>query len=239
MNNKTIKTLLLVTSFSIAMGFLESAVVVYLREIYYPNGFCFPMKIISNTVAITEFLREIATIIMLLCFAIIAGKTKIEKFAFFIFSFAIWDIFYYLFLKLLIAWPVSFLDWDILFLIPFTWVGPVIAPIINSITMIILTLIIIYFAEKRKNVKINFAQWILLIIGSFIVIFAYTEEYMHFMMQYFSFTDLLTYSDSKKILEKACQFVPQHFKWFVFSTGVAFHLVAICLFYLQKKSAKI
>ena len=126
--------------FSIAMAFLESAVVVYIREIYYPEGFNFPLKLIDNHIAITELLRELATVIMLIAIAVLAGKNSYERFAYFILSFAIWDIFYYVFLKMILNWPLSFLEWDVLFLLPYTWVGPVIAPIINSILMIILAL---------------------------------------------------------------------------------------------------
>lgn len=221
------------------MGFLESAVVIYLRELYYPGGFDFPLKMISKTVALTELLREAATVVMLLCIAILSGRKAVEKFAFFIYSFAIWDIFYYVFLKALIDWPASFITWDILFLIPFTWVGPVIAPIINSVTMIILALIIIYFVEKKGNAKINSLSWILLIVGSVITIAAYTEEYVGYMTQYFSVTDLFKYSESKNVLEKACQFIPQHFKWIIFMIGEISHITAIVLIFTKNNKTSI
>lgn len=219
------------------MAFLESAVVVYLRELYYPGGFDFPMKLISNTIALTEILREFATIIMLITIAILVGRTTLEKFAFFIYSFAVWDIFYYIFLKFLIDWPLSLFTWDILFLIPFTWVGPVIAPVINSFTMITLAFFIIYFVEKYGKAKINAIQWLLLIIGSLITISAYTEDYLHFMMQFFSFADLFKTSESKNVLIKACQYVPQYFNWVLFSIGGICHFSAIILFYLNNKKA--
>ena len=90
-----------ITLFGIAMGLLEGAVVVYLRELYYPEGFGFPLKLMSNQVALTELFREAATLIMLMSIGALAGRTRIERFAFFIYSFAVWDIFYYVFLKLL------------------------------------------------------------------------------------------------------------------------------------------
>ena len=220
------------------MGYLESAVVIYIRELYYPEGFEFPLKIISYKIAITELLREIATLIMLLSIAIITGKKPVEKFAYFIFSFAVWDIFYYVFLKAIIGWPASFFTWDILFLIPFTWVGPVIAPIINSLTMIILAFSIIYFIGKNENAKINVLQWSFLISGSVIIIYAYTEEYLHFMLRYFSFAGLFDFTESKNVLARACQFIPQYFNWFIFFTGEIFHLTAIILFFLKNQKFK-
>jgi hypothetical protein len=60
------KTLVVVTFFSIAMGLLESAVVVYLREIYFPDGFNFPLNPIHGKIFTIELLRELATLIMLI-----------------------------------------------------------------------------------------------------------------------------------------------------------------------------
>lgn len=110
------------------MAFLESAVVVYLRAIYYPDGNLFPMKLIEGRIAVTELWREAATMVMLITVAVIVSKRAIERFAWFIYAFAIWDIFYYVFLYFLLGWPQSLLTWDILFLIPVTWTGPVLAP---------------------------------------------------------------------------------------------------------------
>ena len=90
-------TILWLTIFGIAMGFLETAVVIYLRRIYYPDGFKFPLVEIENGILSVEILREVATIIMLFAIGFLAGKTKLQRFAFFIYSFAIWDIFYYVF----------------------------------------------------------------------------------------------------------------------------------------------
>lgn len=91
------KTIVWLTLFSIAMGFMETAVVVYLRKIYYPGGFHFPLVPISSDIALIEFIREAATLIMLFGIGALTGKTVSQKFAFFIYCFAIWDIFYYVF----------------------------------------------------------------------------------------------------------------------------------------------
>ena len=75
MNRVIVKTIIWLTIFSIAMGFLETSVVVYLREIYYPEGFKFPLVAVPRDIATTEFFREIATIIMLIGAGVMAGKT--------------------------------------------------------------------------------------------------------------------------------------------------------------------
>ncbi|NVO02027.1 MAG: hypothetical protein HXX09_04940 [Bacteroidetes bacterium] len=236
---KTItKTIIWITIFSIAMGFLETAVVVYIRALYYPAGFAFPMVIIDKNIMVTELFREAATIIMLVVAGIIAGRKPLEKFAFFIYSFAIWDIFYYVFLKMILNWPESFMTWDVLFFIPITWIGPVLAPIINSVTMIILALLIIYFTENKENPKLNFSEWSLLIIGSLVVIVSFTYEYAIFMMGTFSFGQILDAFNNPEVLKYATKFIPSNFKWLVFSTGVGMHLISISLFYFRQIKLK-
>jgi len=235
MKTNIYKTILWVCILAIAMAFLESAIVVYLRKLYYPEGFCFPLKSIEFDIAVTEFLREIATLIMLISIGIIAGRKNIERFAFFIFSFAIWDIFYYVFLKLLISWPESLMTWDVLFLVPVTWVGPVLGPIINSFSMIILALLIIFFVQINGNARIAWIEWILLIVGSLIIITSYTEEYLRFMMNDFTFLQLITSNNSQAILNKALTFVPQFYNWFIFLIGEAMFLIAFMMVFIRNK----
>ena len=119
------------------MGFLEAAVVVYLREILYPGGFSFPLSPVPASLALTEIFREVATLVMLVSIGILAGRKFSTGFAWFIYSFAIWDIFYYIFLKAVLGWPESLMTWDVLFLIPTTWTGPVLTPVLVSLTMIL------------------------------------------------------------------------------------------------------
>ena len=225
----TARTLLIVALFAIAMGYLESAVVIYIRAIYYPLGFNFPMKIISQSLMLTEFWREVATIIMLLGIALIAGKTVIARFAYFIYAFAIWDIFYYVFLYLLIQWPPQLLTWDVLFFIPTTWIGPVIAPIINSLTMTALALIILLSPQRKTPFKLGWFIWTLLIEGSIIIILAYTYEYATFLLQRFSFAQIFSSANAPEQLQYATSYIPQHFPWFIFLLGQSIHLLAIGL----------
>src|SRR5262245_6234060 len=99
------RTIICLTAFSVAMGYLEAAVVIYLRRLYYPHGFDFPLVPITPDIGLIEFLREAATIIMLLGIAVIGGRNLAQRFALFIYSFAVWDIFYYVFLKIFDHWP--------------------------------------------------------------------------------------------------------------------------------------
>src|SRR5690349_12153523 len=99
------RTMIWLTAFIIALVFLESAVVIYLRRLYYPQGFAFPLVPIPPDIGMIEFLREAATMIMLLGIAVIGGRNTAQRFALFIYSFAVWDIFYYVFLKIFDHWP--------------------------------------------------------------------------------------------------------------------------------------
>ncbi|MFH2143277.1 MAG: hypothetical protein ABIJ97_12695 [Bacteroidota bacterium] len=237
MSKELIKTLVWITIFSIAMAFLESSVVVYLRALYYPSGFEFPLQIIDYDIGATEFFREAATIIMLLSIGFIAAKNKIQRFAWFIFSFAIWDIFYYVFLKVLLDWPVSLLSWDILFLIPVTWVGPVIAPVICALLMIILGLSIVIISNKKSKVRISLYEWLLLISGSIVVIISFILDYINFLLKYYTWKEIINYSWTKDIVELTCKYIPQHFNWWIFCTGIL--IICVGIFFFIIKSTRI
>lgn len=232
------KTILYLTIFSIAMGYMESSVVVYLRKIYYPDGFKFPLIPVSPDIAITEFLREVATIIMLIGAGIMAGKNAVQRFAFFIYSFAIWDIFYYVFLKVLLNWPESLFTWDILFLIPFPWVGPVIAPCIVSLTMIFLTLIIVYHQEKDKHVHISFINWMFLILGSITVISSFVWDYIMYLSVNGADKVVWTLSSNTNLFEEVSNYIPQQFNWWLFGIGEGFILIAILLIIKRLKNSQ-
>jgi hypothetical protein len=225
--------------FSIAMGYLESAVVVYLREVYYPEGFAFPLKMMSERVMITELFREFATLVMLAGIGIIAGRSRLERFGFFILAFGIWDIFYYVFLYVLLGWPESLFTWDILFLLPTTWVGPVIAPVINAFTMVIFGGLIWYFKSHEKLLPVKRWGWALLILGSLIVIWAYIEDYVGYLRQQFSVSDIFFPSDTQKLMEYALNYIPESFSWWIFCVGQGLILAGIASWVVSHRSSQI
>jgi hypothetical protein len=222
------KTILWVTLFGIAFGLVECAVVVYIRELYYPEGFDFPLKAISNRVIITELWREAATLIMLIGVGILAGRTRIERFAYFIMGFAVWDICYYMFLKAILNWPESFLTWDILFLLPVVWIGPVIAPIILSALMIILALAII---EKGK--ALNWKEWTLTISGAFVSILSFTKEYLIYLDQ-----NTTEFSTAKQLASLSTTYVPTHYDWITFSLAVVLISTGIVHYWVRTTRTK-
>jgi hypothetical protein len=233
-NNKS--NFLSVAIFAIAMAFLESAVVVYLRALYYPDGVIFPLKLIEGRIAVTELWREVATMVMLITIAVIVSKRAIERFAWFIYAFAIWDIFYYVFLYLLLEWPQSLLTWDILFLIPVTWTGPVLAPVINSLTMILLASVIVYYSALKSGFNLKIFEWALLIFGSCVVIYTYVEGYTRYMLLRFNINDLVSVLPKKEMMEYAAMFVPVHFNWILF--GVAEGLFFLSIYLIIKRTGR-
>lgn len=213
---KTIhKKIIYLSAFAIAMGFLESAVVVYLRALYYPEGFNFPLKAMPLQIAITELLREFATVVMLLAVGYLSGKTKLQRFAYFCFLFAIWDLFYYVFLYLILAWPESLAAWDILFLLPLPWYGPVWAPCLVAATMLIGALYIIYKTELSQLPNITAIDWLLLIGGASIAIFSFQLDFI------LSLPSLTVLFQPIILMKQAGQYIPQHFNWQLFLTGYA------------------
>jgi len=209
---------LTITAFAIAMAYLESAVVVYLREILYPEGFDFPLSQMPVRLAVTELLREAATVVMLVTLGMIAARRFSTGFAWFIYTFAIWDIFYYVFLWLLLDWPQSLMTWDILFLIPTTWTGPVLSPVLVSLTMILLAVVILVEAEKGRETRIPGKIWAGLILGSMILIFGFIFDYSRHMLTHFSWLEMFQVKNPE-VMEVATRYIPHRFPWWIFGMG--------------------
>ena len=228
------RLLILVTAFAIAMGFLESAVVVYIREILYPGGFDFPLSPIRVDLAVTELFRELATLIMLVSVGILAGRSFSTGFAWFLYSFAVWDIFYYIFLWILIGWPHSVMTWDVLFLIPTTWTGPVLSPVLVSLTMILLALAILFRAERGKESRISGMVLAGLILGSLILIFAFILDYSQHMLTHFSLLEMMQVNNPD-VLEVATAYIPGRFPWGFFAAGELVILASIAWYNREKR----
>lgn len=126
-----------VVAFAAAMAWVESACVYYLRLLvdrvqpYQPD----PLPIVGALGNI-ELVREAATLLMLLTTGMLAGRTWQRRIGYMAIAFGVWDILYYVFLWIMSGWPASLLDWDILFLLPLPWWGPVLAPVSIALLMI-------------------------------------------------------------------------------------------------------
>jgi hypothetical protein len=228
------RTIAWITLFATAMGFLETSVVVYLRALMYPGGFSFPFAPIQKSLALTEIIREAATIIMLVVAGIMAGKTSMTRFGYFLYAFAVWDIFYYIFLKLLLNWPPSFFTWDVLFLIPLVWVGPVLSPVIVSLTMILFFFIIIQKSLSKIKIAPGWKNWVLLVFGSFILIFSWAQDYSSFMLEHYSFRQIWNIPASD-LMALSGLYYPRAFNWYLFGFGELIILCAILRYWKNSK----
>lgn len=151
--------------FGIAFAYIESAVVVYLRVIFHPNGFAFPLEMFGVTaegkrLLFTEVGREAATIVLILTAAWLFGRLRQERAAYFLAIFAVWDVFYYVWLKVLLDWPASIMDWDILFLIPVVWASPVLYPVLASAMMFAMAAAILHRCANGRPLILSGVDWL-------------------------------------------------------------------------------
>lgn len=220
-----------ISLFAISMGYLECIVRVYVEDIYYPGGFNFPLKMITAKHLFSELTREISTLFMILGVGVALGRSKNEKLAWFLYVFAVWDIFYYVALKSILNWPSSLFTWDLLFLIPTVWTGPVLAPVISSITMIILSFFLIRFRQLKKGF-FNDIELVLLILGAIIQLLSYFWDYLKFVLKEFSWSHVFVFSVDR-VNEIIPNYIPQSFPWIIFIVGEVLFLIAT-YFYVKR-----
>ena len=156
-----------VVVFAIAFAYVESAVVVYLRKIYFDGSFDFPIatlwkdgRRVLDPLIPVEMGREAATLVMLAAAGILAGRSGLQRFCFFMIAFGVWDLFYYLWLKVILGWPQSLMTWDLLFYIPLPWVGPVIAPVLIAATMTAAGTALIFLEDRGYRIRWRWVDWV-------------------------------------------------------------------------------
>ena len=175
----------LVMLWAVAFAFVESAVVEYLRTIYYPldeGGFFFPIKTVEQLQLmgeehirrlVIELGREAATMGMLATVGIIASNNRREAWAHFMIAFGVWDIFYYVWLKLFLNWPPDIMTWDLLFLLPVPWVAPVLAPVLIATTLVVSGLVVLFFETTKRPLNVEWRDWAFITAGGLLVIMSF------------------------------------------------------------------
>ncbi len=168
---------LFVVIYAMAMAWVESAVVFYLRsmigriEPYQPD----PLPIIGGFASV-ELPRELATMVMLFAVGFLAGRTWRARIGYAAIAFGVWDIFYYDFLKMMCGWPHSLLDWDVLFLLPLPWWGPVLAPVLISLLMILWGTFASQFERTHTPALSNWRAWILNFAGVALALYVFMAD---------------------------------------------------------------
>jgi hypothetical protein len=209
--------------FAVAFGYVEAAVVAYLRSIYVPlrahfypalsTTELFPLLSLDQLRTLgpehtarlnIELGREFATLLMLSGVALAVARKLREWVGAFVLCFGFWDIAFYSFLKLLLNWPASLLTWDILFLLPVPWVGPVVAPILVSISMIVAGFLWLWREYGDNPFHMTRARWAFILLGGLTVFVAFIYDFPN----------------------TAGGGTPNAFRWDVFFVGEAIALLA-------------
>lgn len=212
------RTVLALLLFGTAFGYLEAAVVSYLRLLHEPArqqfhpgrppGELFPLLTLDQLRSTgaeqqrllgVEIGREAATIVMLGAIALAVAGNAGQWAAAFVIAFGTWDITFYAFLKVLLEWPASLSTWDILFLIPVPWIGPVLAPILVSAAMILAGVWHLRSESRMSAIRIGAGQWIGMIAGATVIVVSFAEDYRNTM----------------------AGGMPQRFDWSLFAAGMA------------------
>ena len=162
--------------FGIAFGYVEAAVVVYLRALYYPGGFAFPLKAIPTGMIGVEVFREAATIVMLVAVGVLTCRGRWGRFGAFLVAFGVWDISFYLWLMALVRWPSSLFDWDILFLIPVPWIGPVVAAMIIALVMIVGGCWLVMMESRGSGVAMTWQSFAAGVIGTVALLYSFMYD---------------------------------------------------------------
>jgi len=158
------------------MACFEAAVVVYLRALFYPEGFSLPLKIIDRPILNVEIGREAASLLMILSVAALAGRRFWERFGYFLIIFGLWDIFFYAWLWVMIGWPQSLTTWDVLFLIPRPWLAPVIAPLSVALVMVLIGGVITALYARARSFRPTLVSFLLAIVGTGAILYSFMHD---------------------------------------------------------------
>ncbi len=195
----------IVCLFATAMAWMEAATVIYLRTLvsriqpYQPD----PLPH-WGSFEYVEIVRELATLLMLICAAWLAGRNTRTRFGYFLVAFGLWDILYYVFLAITIGWPRSLGEWDVLFLVPLPWWGPVAAPALIALGMLVCGTIMTQSASEPWPRR---WAWILASFGAAVAIAIFNAD------------SALAVSRGEDAVRAA---LPTHFRWpwFVFALAL-------------------
>ncbi len=191
-----------VVAYTTAMAWVEAAVVFYLRvligrvEPYQSDPL--PASIGLGQI---EFVRELATLVMIGAVAGLAGRTWRGRAGYAMAVFGVWDILYYVFLHLMSGWPHSPLDWDILFLVPLPWWAPVLAPCVIALLLVLTGTIISQSDESTRPLWPGRRAWAASGVGVAVALYAFMADAM---------------AATSGGVEAIRQALPVEFNWFVF-----------------------
>jgi len=196
------KRWLTIVIFGVAMAWVEAAVVFYLRSMidridpYQSN----PLPL-ADGFAPVELVREAATLVMIFTVGVLAGRTWRSRWGYMAVAFGIWDIFYYVFLRMICGWPHALFDWDVLFLLPLPWWGPVLAPILISALMILWGTLASQIEPTQAPVHSRIPVWLMCFAGIGLALYVFMAD---------------TVRAAGQGLDAVRNVLPEHFNWLLF-----------------------
>jgi hypothetical protein len=204
------KTWLGVALFALAMAWMEAATVYYLRTLV---GRIDPYQAIPLPIAPelgeAELIREGATLVMLFAVGWLAGWNWRTRLAYTLIAFGVWDIFYYVFLRVLTGWPKTLFDWDVLFLIPLPWWGPVVTPMSIAALMIVWGTLVSQIDQPNSPLRLGLKACGLNVVGVILALYVFMADAIRVLPQ------------GEEALR---QMLPRQFNWPLF--GLAWLLMA-------------
>ena len=208
------KGLIAVGLFAIAMAYVESAVVVYLRALYGIDHLLEDLPQLPDQYTLIEIGRETSTLVMLAIIGWIAGRQRQDRIGYAVFAFGLWDIFYYIWLVIFIGWPRTLLDWDVLFLIPLPWWGPVLAPILIALLLVVGGGMAVLKSERGEVLRFTLVEWSVAGVSTLLVLYVFMLDALHAIPEGF---------------EAVSNVRPSSFNWLLFIMaliGMAFSLLS-------------
>jgi hypothetical protein len=189
------------------MALIEAVAVVYIRHGMLQASY--------DHVTLTRYMtmemwREVGTLVMLVTVGWLAGRRSVERWAYGLFAFGMWDIWYYVWLKVLIDWPATLLDWDILFLIPLRWWGPVLSPVLIATLICVTAVLAMVRLTQGQSLGITRTRVGIGVVGGLLALYVFMSDSLHALFQGRTDWDTLR---------------PEPFKWPLFL--VAFVLMAM------------
>jgi len=124
-----------------------------------------------------ELGREAATLFLLAAIALAVSRNIREWWAAFMIAFGIWDVFFYLFLLVQIGWPSSFFEWDLLFLLPVPWTGPVLAPLVVAFAMVVAGVATFWRESADRSVRMASRHLLAILGGGILVVLAFCWDF--------------------------------------------------------------
>ncbi len=162
--------------YALAMAYVEAAAVVYLRRVLGVVDLVRDVASFDPRIASIEIGREAATLVMILAAGFATGRSRQTRLGFALFAFGLWDVFYYLWLELLIGWPGSLWTEDVLFLIPLPWWGPVLAPVLIALVAMAFGALLVTQDDRGRTARLGRLEWGAVLAGMLLVLYTFMAD---------------------------------------------------------------